>query len=163
MILSNQAKCDLQDPSKKIVCDDEDGDDGVEVWDRNKQLCRGFVDIGWRVQEPERILQCHVIQENCVHFICISFNRIKRKILSFQEHLIWFLPHFCHISNIFIAEIIKLLCYESWTLGFLLVMNFEIVFRRNILKGNFLFQVFKKTTNRRISRPPHREKWGVRM
>ena len=27
MILSNQAKCDLQDPSKKIVCDDEDGDD----------------------------------------------------------------------------------------------------------------------------------------
>ena len=31
MILSNQAKCDLQDPSKKIVCDDEDGDDGVEV------------------------------------------------------------------------------------------------------------------------------------
>ena len=27
MILSNQAKCDLQDPSKKNVCDDEDGDD----------------------------------------------------------------------------------------------------------------------------------------
>ena len=31
MILSNQAKCDLQDPSKKNVCDDEDGDDGAEV------------------------------------------------------------------------------------------------------------------------------------
>ena len=76
MILSNQAKCDLQGPSKNNVFDDEDGDDGedgdddedgddgVEVWDRNKQLCRGFVDIGWRVQEPERILQCYVIQEN---------------------------------------------------------------------------------------------------
>ena len=37
MILSNQAKCDLQCPFKKNVCngedgdDDEDGDDGVEV------------------------------------------------------------------------------------------------------------------------------------
>ena len=88
MILSNQAKCDLQDPSKKNVCDDEDGDDGAEVWDRNKQLCRGFVDIGWRVQEPERILQCHVIQENCVHFICMYILQLKERYCHFKN--IWY-------------------------------------------------------------------------
>ena len=30
MILSNQAKCDLQGPSKNNVFDDEDGDDGED-------------------------------------------------------------------------------------------------------------------------------------